>query len=75
MESLDMGVVADFYHGEGFQVHLREALLQPADESEVIVKGQVRMQAADDVKFSGAFCDAVTGALIDFLESEVVGAR
>ena len=67
-------VVADFDHGEGFQVHLREALFQAADEGEVILERQIRMQAADDVKFGGAFGDAVTGALVNFVESEVVGA-
>ena len=70
----DARVVADFDHGEGFQVHLREALFQAADQGEVILERQIGMQAADDVKFRGAFGDAVTGALVNFFESEGVGA-
>ena len=53
---------------------MRVALFQTANQREVVLERQVRMQAADDVKFRGAFGDAVTGTLIDFFERKVVGA-
>ena len=54
-----------------FKMHLREALLQAANQFQVIVERQIGMQAADDVKLGGAFGDALRGALVNFFESEV----
>ena len=43
--------IRDLDHGEGLEMHLRKALLQAGAEIEEILKRQVGMQSADDVKF------------------------
>ena len=55
-------------------MHLRKALLQTANQRQVIFERQVGMQAAYDVEFGGALRDAFSGALVNFVESEVVRA-
>ena len=50
-------------------MNLREALLQAANQIQVIVEGQIRVQATYDVKFGRAFADALGGALKHFIES------
>ena len=70
----DAREVADLDHGEGFQVHAGAALLEAAHQVEKIFERQIGMQAADHVKFRGAFAHALLGALPDFFEREGVGA-
>ena len=71
----DAREVADLDHGEGLQVHGGAALLQAAHHVQKIFERQIGMQAADHVKFGGAFADALLGALPDLFEREGVGAR
>src|SRR5215471_15848528 len=42
-------------HGERFQVHLRETLLQPGTEIEKVLERQVGMKPTDNVKFRYRF--------------------
>jgi len=70
----DAGEVVDFHHGEGFEVDTGAALFESANHFEEIVKRQIGVEAADDVKFGGAFADALFGALVDFVERKVVSA-
>ena len=62
-------------HRERLQVHLRKALLQAANQVEVIIERKIGMQPADDVKFRGAFGHALRGARVNFIERKRVGAR
>ena len=50
--------VGDLHHGEGLQVHLREALLQAAQHLAVPVERQLGMQAADDVELGDRFASS-----------------
>src|SRR6185437_7655588 len=68
-------IIVNFDGGERFQMHMREALLQAANQVEIIIKREIGMQSADDVEFGGAFGDALRGALKDFLEGKCVSAR
>ena len=70
----DSGVVAHLDHRESLQVDLRKALLQPANQFEVILEWQIGMQSADDVKFRGAFGHSSRRALPDFIERKRVRA-
>ena len=45
-----LGKIRDLDHGEGLDMHLREALLEAAHQIEKIFERQIGMQAADDVK-------------------------
>ena len=60
--------IADLDHGEGFQVHLRKALLQAAQHLAVPIESQLRMQAAHDVKFGDGFAVALAGLVPDLFE-------
>src|SRR5271170_7662058 len=64
-----------FHHREGLDVHAGAALFQPADHLQIMLEGQVGMQPADNVKFSGAFANTLFRALINFIESKSVSAR
>src|SRR6476661_1747763 len=64
----------DLHHREGFQMDSGAALLQAADHFQIMVKGEIGMQTANDVEFGGAFAHALFGALVDFFESERVSA-
>src|SRR5262249_51162807 len=65
--------VVHFDHRESFEVNVRVALFQAADQFEEVFERQIGMKAADDVKFRGALTDAFIGALIDFFKG--VGIR
>ena len=60
--------VRDLHHRERLQVHLREALLQPAEHLAEPVERQLGMQAADDVEFGDRFAPALAGAMPDLFE-------
>ena len=51
---------------------LRKALLQPANQFEVILEWQIGMQSADNVKFGGAFGYSSGRALPDFIQRKRV---
>src|SRR6267143_6102870 len=70
----DTRVIAHLDHGECFEMNLREALLQATDQVEVILERQGGMQPADDVEFRGAFLNAFSSPLPDFLERKGVRA-
>src|ERR1700690_13413 len=55
-------------------MHLRKALAQTANQVEVVVKRQVRVQTADDVKFRGPFRNSFRRASEDLTEREGVRA-
>ena len=44
--------ICDLDHGKGLQMHLRKALLQSGTQIEEILKWKIRVQAADNMKFS-----------------------
>src|SRR5580704_1608362 len=71
----DARKVVDFHHGEGLDMHSGAALFEAANQFQVMIESQVWMQATDDVKFSGAFANALFRALIDFFERKRVRAR
>ena len=50
--------VTDLDHGEGLQMHLREALLQAAQHLAIPLERQFRMQAAHDVEFGNGFASS-----------------
>ncbi len=52
----------------------RTAFFQAAHHFQKIFKRQIGVQAADHVKFGGAFAHALFGALIDLFERKIVGA-
>src|SRR2546423_6287374 len=66
--------VAHLDHGESFQMHARAALFEPTNQLKKMVKGEVRMQATDNVEFGGAFTDTLLRALINFFQREGVRA-
>src|SRR5207245_1948081 len=47
-----LGKIRHLDHGESFQVDLGEALLESRDQIKEVLKRQIGMQAANDVKFS-----------------------
>ena len=55
-------------------MHGRAALLQAAHHVQEILKRQIGVQAADHVKFRGAFAHALFGALVNFLQRKCIGA-
>src|SRR5690348_16347072 len=55
-------------------MHVREALLQAANQFEVVLERQIGMQSANDVKFGSAFRDTLSGALVNLLQREIVCA-
>src|SRR6185295_17991216 len=55
-------------------VDVREALLESSHHVQKILERQIGMQAANHVKFGGAFAHTLFGALPDFLERVGVGA-
>ena len=61
-------------HGEGLEMHLRKALLQAGAEIEEILKRQVGMQSADDVKFGDGLAVSGSGGFESFIERHGVGA-
>ena len=69
-----LGEVRDFHHGEGFQVHLRKALLQAGAQIEEILKWQIGMQAADDVELGDRLGVSGGRGLEGFFERHGVGA-
>src|SRR3954471_16685028 len=62
-------------HGESFQVHLRKALLQSGNEIEEILKRQIGMQAADDMKLGYCFTVAGSRGFKCFVEGHRVSPR
>ncbi len=71
----DAREVMNLNHRERLDVHGRAALFQATHHLQVMIESEVRMQAADDVKFGSAFSRALFRALINFFESERVSAR
>ena len=65
--------VADLHHGEGLQMHLREALLEAAQHLAIPVERQFRMQSADDVKLGDGLTPALAGAMPHLVERHGVG--
>ena len=65
--------IGDLHHREGFQMHLRKALLQAAQHLAVPIQRQLRMQAADDVKLGDRFAPAFAGAMPHLFERHGVG--
>src|SRR5580692_6124893 len=61
-------------HREGLDMYGGAALLEAADELQVMIESQVRMQAADDVKFRCTFSNALFRAFINLFEGERVSA-
>src|SRR3981189_488815 len=55
-------------------MNVRMALLEATDEFEKIFERQIRVQTTDDVKFSGAFANALLGALVNFIQRKCVRA-
>ncbi len=70
----DAREVAHLDHGECFQVHARAALFEPADHFQKIFERQVRVQAADNVKFQRAFAHTLFRARINLIQRKIVGA-
>ena len=70
----DAREVADFHHGEGFEMHGGTALLEAANHVQKIFKGQIGMQATNHVELGGAFAHALFSALVNFFESEGIRA-
>ena len=69
-----LGQIRDLDHGEGFEVHLRKALLQPGNQIEKILERQIRMQSADDVKLRDRLGVAGSGGLECLFQRHGVGA-
>src|SRR5271156_1088048 len=67
--------VRDLNHGERFEVNLRKALLQPRAEVEEIVKRQIGMQSANDMKLSDRLGVARGSRFESLLKRHGVGAR
>src|SRR5215469_2201364 len=44
-----------FHHGEGFQMNLGKALLEPGDQIEEILKRQIGMESTHNVEFGNGF--------------------
>src|ERR1700739_2008053 len=70
----DAREIADLDHGESLQMHARTAGFQPSNQVEKIVEREIGVQAADQMKFRGAFTQTLFGALPDFFQGKCVGA-
>src|SRR5215831_7913906 len=73
-ELRDARKIVHFDHSECFEVNVRMALFQSADEFKEIFKGQIRVQTADDMKLGGAFAYALVRALENLIERVRVGS-
>src|SRR5215470_17574759 len=73
-ELRDAREVMHFDHRKSFEMYVRMALFQAANQFQEIFEWKIRMQAAHDMKFRRALTDAFVGALIDFLECVSVRA-
>ncbi len=56
-------------------MHLRKALLQAANQFQIVFKRQIRMQPAHDVKFRRAFAHALRRARPNFIQRVRVSPR
>ena len=66
--------IRDLDHGEGLEMHLRKALLQAGAEIEKILKRQVGMQSADDVKLGDGLAVSGSRGFEGLFERHGVGA-
>ena len=66
--------VGNLHHREGFQVHLREALLQARAQIQEILKWKIGMQSADDVEFGDGLGVSGGCGLESFFQRHGVGA-
>ena len=66
--------IRDLDHGEGLEMHLRKTLLQSRAQIEKILKRQVGMQSADDVKLRDRLGVAGSGRLERLVERHGVSA-
>ena len=71
--SRDFREVADFYGGEGLQVHLRKFPAEFREHVDVVVEGMVRMETAYDVEFPRSLADGLGGLCPDGAVVPVVG--
>ena len=55
-------------------MYVRVALLQSADQFQEIVERQIRMQAADNMKFRGPFAHTLRSPFVDFFQRKRVSA-
>src|SRR5580692_1364495 len=62
----------NFDHRESLDMYGGAALLEAADKLQIMIERQIRMEAADNVKFRGSFPNALFRALVDFFERERV---
>ncbi len=67
-ELRDARKVVHLDHRERLQVHAGTALFQTSDELEKVVKGQIRVQPADDMKLRGALAHALLRSPVNLLE-------
>src|SRR5512144_2349275 len=63
-----MREVGDLHHRERLEMHLREALLQPAESFAVPVERQLGVQTADNVKLRDRFTPAAPSRLPHLFE-------
>ena len=66
--------IRDLDHGEGLEMHLRKALLQAGAQIEEILKRQIGMQSADDVKFGDRLGVSGSRGFESLFERHGVGA-
>ncbi len=67
-ESRDFRIIGDLESGKGLQVDGREALFEPPDQVQIVLKGQVGMKPADDVEFRNRFPPVLPGDMESLLE-------
>src|SRR5206468_9497033 len=70
-----LGQIRDFHHRKSLEMHLRKSLLQAGDQIKEILKRQIGMQSANDVKLGNGFAVAGCGGFEYFFECHGVGAR
>src|SRR5215472_13395983 len=69
-----MRVVTDLHGGESLQVDGRESFLEPAQQVDIILKRQVRVQPADNMKFGHCFRPAFAGNAEGLFQGHSVSA-
>ena len=70
-----LGQIRDFHHRKSLEMHLRKSLFQAGDQIKKILKRQIGMQPADDVKLGDRFAVARCGGFEYFFECHGVGTR
>src|SRR5215472_793693 len=68
------GKICYFHHGEGLEVDLREALLEPRTKVQEVLKGKIGVQTSDDVELGDGVGVAGSGGSEGLFERHGVGA-